>query len=195
MSAIRMSFSGGREIKVRLGMLQDALGRAKGMKVGILENAKYPDSQPLVNAKRLRRVEKRLRKAHDPDADRVGAWAAWGERNPVGNLYVAQVAFWNEFGTSHMPPRPFFRSTIRNHSAEWAPAFVRYLRANANDGARALRMLGVHIEEELREAIRTWPDDNAPLTRKIKNSAPGFGHALIDRGVMQRALSYEVIMK
>ena len=34
---------------------------------------------------------------------------------------VAQVAFWNEYGTATIPPRPFFRNTIAQHKDEWLP--------------------------------------------------------------------------
>ena len=32
--------------------------------------------------------------------------------------YVAQVAYWNEFGTKGMPARPFMRQTIAAHKDE-----------------------------------------------------------------------------
>ena len=49
-----------------------------------------------------------------------------GKKHPIltagfyeGSLYddgkhIAQVAFWNEFGTENIPPRPFLRMTIKN---------------------------------------------------------------------------------
>ena len=34
-------------------------------------------------------------------------------------LPVAAAAFWNEYGTVGIPPRPFFRNTIAAHRHEW----------------------------------------------------------------------------
>ena len=45
------------------------------------------------------------------------------ERYPASaqqaSLHVAQVAFWNEFGTITAPARPFFRQTIKGHQDHW----------------------------------------------------------------------------
>ena len=37
--------------------------------------------------------------------------------------YVAQVAYWNEYGTTLSPPRPFFRNAIKDKSKEWSELY------------------------------------------------------------------------
>jgi hypothetical protein len=104
-------------------------------------------------------------------------------------LYVAQVAFWNECGTSRAPARPFFRSMIRRERGEWGGQFARFLRGAEFDAATALGRLGLTIKEELTESIASWPADNAPSTVARK----GFSHGLVDTGLMMRSTDFEVL--
>jgi hypothetical protein len=106
-----------------------------------------------------------------------------------GTLHVAQVAFWNEFGTSRAPARPFFRGMIRREEGGWGGQFADFLRRARFDAATALKALGITIKEELTDSIRTWPADNAPATVALK----GFNKGLIASGVMQSATDFEVL--
>jgi hypothetical protein len=181
-----------------LGALQQALGNARSLRVGFLENASYPAREN--NAKRLTRgldeLERReftgpIRPGQRFDRHRKRYDKNY--RNFIGprqvrRLTVAQTAFWNEFGTSRAPARPFFRNTIRTHSAEWGPALAGFLRDNGNQSDRALRLLGLLIRNDIMDAIERWPRDNAPLTVAIK----GFNKGLIESARMQRSVDYEV---
>jgi hypothetical protein len=52
-----------------------------------------------------------------------------GEKSEGGES-LAQIAYWQEFGTGSIPPRPFMRPTIAEKSSEW--------RENAARGAKAI---------------------------------------------------------
>lgn len=104
-------------------------------------------------------------------------------------LHVAQVAFWNEFGTSRAPARPFFRGMIRKDLHDWADRFARYLQSANYNSNRAFALLGIETKDNLTSAIWAWPADNAPSTVARK----GFDHGLIESGVMQRSTDYEVV--
>jgi hypothetical protein len=104
-------------------------------------------------------------------------------------LHVAQVAFWNEFGTSRTPARPFFRQMISRELGDWGDKLGRYLKAADMDTTVAFRLMGTEIAGALTNAIASWPGDNAPSTIARK----GFDHGLVDRGVMQRATDFEVL--
>lgn len=104
-------------------------------------------------------------------------------------LHIAQVAFWNEFGTSGAPARPFFRGMINRESNHWGADLGGYLISVAYDAGRALAMLGLSVKDALTHAIASWPADNAPSTVAKK----GFNHGLIDKGLMQRAPDFEVL--
>lgn len=104
-------------------------------------------------------------------------------------LHIAQVAFWNEFGTSTAPARPYFRGFIADELGDWGEQFGAYLKDSHFDSAKAFELMGVSMKDGLTNAIASWPGDNAPSTIARK----GFDHGLVDRGIMQRATDYEVL--
>ena len=114
--------------------------------------------------------------------------------NPV---YVAQVAFWNEYGTqgsAHggpIPPRPFFRSMIAAKSPKWGDNLGRVLAANNYDVKKSLALAGGKIVEQLQDSIKNggWEKNSARTVAK-----KGFATPLIDSGVMWRdAITYVVV--
>ena len=105
---------------------------------------------------------------------------------------IAQVAFWNEFGTIRSPSRPFFRTTIQRKSPEWGKRLSAILPSVNFDGPKALALLGVSMRDDVENAIAQWSaPPNAPSTIKRK----GFDKPLVDKGLMQRAVDYEVAAK
>ncbi len=104
-------------------------------------------------------------------------------------LPVAQVAFWNEFGTVRAPARPFFRTTIQKQSPTWGDRLGKAVKATHYDGQKALALLGQSMRDDVENAIAAWASPpNAPATIARK----GFDKPLIDTGTMQRAVDYEV---
>jgi hypothetical protein len=71
-----------------------------------------------------------------------------------GGLPVAQVAFWDEFGTVHSPPRPFFRQMIAANSAAWPAQLAKALKLMGFDSAKALALMGGKMQRELQDSIR-----------------------------------------
>lgn len=123
-------------------------------------------------------------------------------------LPVAQVALWNEYGTSRMPSRPFMRTTVENHKNDWGNRLVAnmnaYLqgRSSLEDGLNDVgNMMQAHIQETIDSNI---PPPNAKSTAKRKASrvvdekgkpiegGSGTKQTLIDSGVMIKSVSYEV---
>jgi hypothetical protein len=105
---------------------------------------------------------------------------------------IAQVAFWNEFGTIRSPSRPFFRTTVKQKSPEWGDRLAKVLPAVGFDGQKALAILGQSARDDIESAIAQWASPpNAPSTIKRK----GFDKPLVDKGLMQRAVDYEVVAK
>lgn len=109
------------------------------------------------------------------------------KRAPV---LVAQVAFWNEFGTKRAPPRPFMRTTVAKRSTAWGTILSKALVYYKMDGDKALAALGTQMQSDIRESIVNWSSPpNAARTVAIK----GFNDPLIDDGTMQRVVNYQVI--
>jgi len=102
---------------------------------------------------------------------------------------VAQVAFWNEFGTNRAPMRPFFRTMIEKRSPKWGAVLAANLEATGYNFEQSMRRLGQVMKDQLTQSIVEWSEPaNAPVTVERK----GFNNPLIDTGVMQRATGYEV---
>ena len=94
---------------------------------------------------------------------------------------VATVAFWNEYGTEKIPPRPFFRTTIANNKGKW----IDYIRKVQTLDAKA----GELIKGDLVFSILNWTEPpNAPYTIAKK----GFNKPLVEQGIMSRSISYEL---
>lgn len=104
-------------------------------------------------------------------------------------LHVAQVAFWNEFGTIRAPARPAFRTMVARESKGWGAKLGLALKATGYDGQKALALLGQSMRDDLENEIAQWDSPpNAPATIKAK----GFDKPLVHTGVMQRAPAFEI---
>lgn len=102
---------------------------------------------------------------------------------------VAQVAFWNEFGTTKTEMRPFFRTMIAVESLGWAVLIGKAAKHYEYDGKTVLQFMGVKISEQLQQAIIDWRyPGNAPYTIAKK----GFDKPLIDTGHMKNSVDFEV---
>jgi hypothetical protein len=102
---------------------------------------------------------------------------------------VAQVAFWNEFGTTIAPPRPFFRTTISRESPGWGVLMAKAAKHYDYDAPTVLKFMGTKIAEQVTDSILGWQNPrNADSTIAIK----GFDKPLIHSGDMSRGVDYEV---
>ena len=145
------------------------------VRVGFLEGVTYPTTDTkTLRAEYKARKRKRI------------AGAVAGE---AGGLPVATVAAWNEFGTEHSPPRPFFRTMIAAKAPTWGKDVSKLLRQDDFDAKKALNQMGERIASQLVKSIEAL--DNPPLspkTVKIKK----FSKPLIDTGHMWNSVGHEV---
>lgn len=127
---------------------------------------------------------------------------------------IAEYAAYNEYGTEHIPPRPFMRNTIKEHKAEWQQTFGNWMRGRDPQDPlaveRALYVVGDQAKGHVQETIGSnMPPPNAASTirqkRKVITGAdnkpmknekgevmthvPG---TLVMNGDMQRAVAFEV---
>lgn len=102
---------------------------------------------------------------------------------------VAQAAFWNEYGTAHIPPRPFFRNTIAEHKDEWPQQAATLMEANGGDVRQTLELMGEGVKGQIVATIQAFREPpNAAATVKKK----GFDKPLIDTGTLWCSIDYEV---
>lgn len=105
-------------------------------------------------------------------------------------LPVAQVAFWQEWGTVGIPSRPYFRTMIERKSPRWGVSLGNILRKNDYDAERSLALMGEGIKGQLQQSINDWTSPpNSPRTVEKK----GFNKPLIDTAVMLRSVDYQVL--
>ena len=127
---------------------------------------------------------------------------------------VAEYAAYNEYGTRHIPPRPFMRLTIGQHKEDWVRTFVGMIQnQNLQDPSvieRAFTMVGVQAVGHIQETIDSnVPPPNADSTRRRKQKVitgangkvmkDSGGEAmthipvtLVMNGTMRKAIAFEV---
>jgi hypothetical protein len=169
-----MRLSGGEKFEAAIRDIASKLaGGASTLRVGFLEGATYPA-----------RPKAALRKAY---AKKKTAGAIEGS---PGTINVASVAFFQEFGTGTIPPRPFFRTMIREKNAEWGPAFATQLRLTDYDVPRSMEILGAGIAGQLRESII---ETNSPPWAASTVARKGFSKPLIDTSHMINSIDHAVV--
>ncbi len=133
-----------------------------------------------------------LRQAQTPRFVRVGfqnklTYPANGSENPV---FVAQVAFWNEYGTERTPPRPFFRTMIETKSPTWGRDVAKLAKYHHYDLDKVLHLMGERLVDQLRTSIY---NDEGPANAASTIAKKGFDRPLIDSSIMVReGITYEV---
>ena len=112
-----------------------------------------------------------------------------------GGQSVAEVAYFNEYGTKDIPERPFFRQAIRIARSQLRKLAAQEMK-RANGSARpdraADRLLpraGERFKNIIQRRIvdlRTPPNAPATVARK------GSSNPLVDEGVMRTAVAWEI---
>ena len=104
---------------------------------------------------------------------------------------MAEVAFYNEFGTRRIPERSFIRSAIdeRDGYRVLVARLVRGITGKAITLRQALHVLGQQAQTDIQAKISSnVPPPNAPTTIARKGSSK----TLIDTGAMRAAIRYRV---
>lgn len=94
---------------------------------------------------------------------------------------VAQVAYWDEFGTRTAPPRSFMRNTIANNKANWGKLMEAALKATGYNVDQALALCGEKITDQIkREIVSFSAPENSMLTNILKERFPKGGYTKDD---------------
>lgn len=105
----------------------------------------------------------------------------------------AQIAQWNEFGTTKIPSRPFLRGTMEKNAGKYARFLVAQARAGLGGSDRtyrqAMNRLGLMMVGDVQQAISNGvPPPNAPSTIAKKGSST----PLIETGLMRSEVEHKV---
>lgn len=112
-----------------------------------------------------------------------------GATYPDDGMPVAQVAFWNEFGTSRSPARPFFRTTIEEKSGEWAKTLAGAAAHYDYDSEKVFNLMGERIKEDIQTSINGW---TSPRNAESTIEQKGFDAPLRDTMHMHDSVDYKV---
>ena len=113
--------------------------------------------------------------------------------NYDGETPVAQVAFWQEFGTRTAPPRPFFRPAIEDNQSKWAELVDSGAKAVIEGIASIsdlLNGLGLTVQGDVMNAISGPHLALSPVTlalRKLKNEGVAINGSVV--GAVAAAIS------
>lgn len=100
---------------------------------------------------------------------------------------IAQNAYWQEYGTDKIPPRPVYRLVQAKYGAKWTSAFDTLVKQDAT--LKSLGRLGELIKGQIvREYIAISDPPNAPSTVAKK----GFNKPLVDTGTMWRSVDWSI---
>lgn len=125
---------------------------------------------------------------------------------PITGMSVAAVAFFQEYGTRSIPPRPFFRNMVAAKSGEWPAAIAGLVRTTGYNTQRVLELTGEAIKDQLKESIINTNSPPLarstlikrgvdPNTRYDPTDASTFGaKPLIDTAHMYNSVDFEVTL-
>lgn len=107
---------------------------------------------------------------------------------------MAQIAMWNELGTSTAPSRPFLRKSVDENADPINAMCAQQLKSITAGGTaeQSLKQIGVFGVGLVQEKIESGSyEPNAPSTiRKKKSDKP-----LIDTGKMRQSVKYVIRKK
>ncbi|WP_369788315.1 hypothetical protein [Rouxiella sp. WC2420] len=112
---------------------------------------------------------------------------------------VAPYAAANEFGTLHIPARPFMRITVAEKTGEWGAALGKLVKGKSLDGngmTQAFNGLGPLMVQDIKNTIdHVVPPESADATvaAKIRKGLARPEQTLVDSGVMQKSVDFEII--
>ena len=114
-----------------------------------------------------------------------------GDEKYEDGTTIAEVAAYNEFGSSDTPERPFMRQSFENHESELQAACDAANRLVSSGGSadQALQQIGVVAKGLVQdEIVNGGFAPNAESTIKKKGSE----QPLIDTGTMRQAVNFVV---
>ena len=147
-----------------------------------------------VSRKTLDKIEKELDylKKHTVWVGFVGSEAD----KKVDGVAIYMYANFNEYGTSDIPSRPFFRTALNNNKKYIKEQFKELLGKVATGkmtGKMALKSIGLEVQGLIQDSIKNgnWEPNSARTIRKKEYK----GQPLIETGSMLRAVSFEIRRK
>ena len=189
--------TGGDQLIARLQGIADRMQTAGGspsVQVGFLAGATYPDGTSIAYVAAINEFGATVQR--EPGETTIyRKVSADGTHFLRGGRFVK--ASQSNFPSTHahgaytitIPPRPFFRTMIKERAKTWPAAIEANLKATAYDAAKTLALMGEIIKGQLQQAIQDFRvPGNAPSTIRKK----GFDKPLVHTRVMWRSVDFKV---
>ena len=111
----------------------------------------------------------------------------------IDGVAIYMYANFNEYGTSNIPSRPFFRTALNNNRKyikEQLKELLGKVAVGQITGETALKSIGLEVQGLIQDSIKNgnW-EKSASSTIRAKK---GKGQELIETGSMLRAVSFEI---
>lgn len=104
---------------------------------------------------------------------------------------LAQIGYYNEYGTATAPPRPFVRASVELNENKYKSMMAK--QANQliqNGGSLELSSIGQEASDDMQAYAEDLKEPkNAPSTIKAK----GFDNPLINTGEMVDSITFKVV--
>ena len=107
-----------------------------------------------------------------------------------GASYV-DIATWHEYGTGHIPSRPFIRISADTNKAAWAKLAQQCVNGviDGDSPRDAAQVVGHRMVEDIRKVFGSSElKANAPSTARKK----GRNEPLVDSGEMRRRVNFRI---
>lgn len=126
---------------------------------------------------------------------KVGVLSNSGGYEKGGKASLADVATWNEFGTSKIPPRPFLAQSYDNNKTEVEEFKKKQFGAVLDlkqSTSRALETIGVYFKGKVQKEIASGEfAENAQATIDQKGSSK----PLIHTRRLGQSIDFELVLK
>lgn len=110
---------------------------------------------------------------------------------------VAEIAIYQEFGTKHIPPRPFMNSTFEDNRKRWRDLLAKAVKNQGNqiNVRKALMTIGVIAQNDIKTKIDWWAGQGMPRNAASTIAKKGFDSPLIETGHMRDSVHFKVTAK
>lgn len=136
-----------------------------------------------------------LLKAAEGSYVEVGVLSDTGAYESGGGVNLADVATFNEYGTSRIPARPFLQTSFDSNASQinaFKQKIHQAMLAGQGNIAKGLEAIGIFFKGVVQKQIAKGGfAANAPSTIKQKGSSK----PLIDTGRLRQSINYKVHMK
>ena len=117
------------------------------------------------------------------------------EKYEDNDVTVLEVAIAHEFGTEHLPMRPFMRETISREGGKIEDRISKELKVVANgkqDWKRAYNRIGAYVASRIKNTLRRSKSWAEPLQQKTIDKK-GSSTPLIDTSQMLQSVSWALV--